>query len=216
MCQGQVRSWPCIPQPRIQLITSPIGGLVWGLDVWTYLPIAFQVQISKPPIQPRPPPPPAPILERLMSIVLLTLHPVSKAPQRRHWKQGLKEAGKIGSGQIDKTNPFKAKDSTRMSEDVEPESNQESPPPQKKKGADLFWEFFSFFFGIVFRFSSGPAKYRVLQHFLAKLTHFTSSSTSPASFSTSPACPINIPSITNKWWVTKSKNVAGGLTGSKQ
>ena len=38
-------------------------------------------------------------------------------------------------------------------------------------GADLFWEFFSFFFGNFFRFSSGPAKCCILQHFLAKLTH---------------------------------------------
>ena len=38
-------------------------------------------------------------------------------------------------------------------------------------GADLFWDFFSFFFGIFFRFSSGPAKCCILQHFLAKLTH---------------------------------------------
>ena len=34
-------------------------------------------------------------------------------------------------------------------------------------------------------------------------------------FSTSPACLTNIPSFTNKSWVTKSKNIAGGLTGSK-
>ena len=29
------------------------------------------------------------------------------------------------------------------------------------------------YFGIFVRFSSGPAKCRILQHFLAKLTHFT-------------------------------------------
>ena len=33
---------------------------------------------------------------------------------------------------------------------------------------------------------------------------YTSPSTSPAPLSTSPACPTNIPSITNKSWVTKS------------
>ena len=81
------------------------------------------------------------------------------------------------------------------------------------KGVRIYFGiFFRLFFGFFFRFSSGPAKCCILQHFLI----YTSSSTSPASFSTSPACPTNIPSITNKSWVTKSKNVAGGLTGSKQ
>ena len=36
-----------------------------------------------------------------------------------------------------------------------------------------FGIFFRFVLGFFFRFSSGPAKCRILQHFLAKLTHFT-------------------------------------------
>ena len=65
--------------------------------------------------------------------------------------------------------------------------------------------FVSFF--LSFRFSSGPAKCRILQHFLEKNDElYTSLSKSPASFSTSPACPTNIPSITNKSWVTNLKS----------
>ena len=48
------------------------------------------------------------------------------------------------------------------------------------------------------RFSSGPIKC-CLQHCLAKMTHFTLARQHPA-------CPTNIPSITNKSWVTKSKH----------
>ena len=82
------------------------------------------------------------------------------------------------------------------------------------------------YFGIFFRFVLGffffsffvrASKMSYFTAFSREIDAFyTSSSTSPASFSTSPACPTNIPSITNKSWVTKSKNVAGGLTGSKQ
>ena len=72
------------------------------------------------------------------------------------------------------------------------------------------------FFGFVFSFFVRASKMSYFTAFSCEIAAFyTSSSTSPASFSTSPACPTNIPSITNKLWVTKSKNVAGGLTGQK-
>ena len=60
--------------------------------------------------------------------------------------------------------------------------------------------YFRILFSLFFRFSSGPATCRILQHFLKIDVFYTSPSTSPALFSTSPACPTNIPSITNKCW----------------
>ena len=115
------------------------------------------------------------------------------------------EGGKAGPDSMSPVFPMKRENGTRNG----------FPKTPSPKGCVFF--FFFFFFLIFFRFSSGPAKCRILQHFLAKLTHFTLARQHPQHlFTTSPACPTNNPSITNKSWVTKSKHVAGGLTGSKQ
>ena len=66
--------------------------------------------------------------------------------------------------------------------------------------------FFVFFLGCFSFFVRARKKMSYFTAFSREIEAFyTSPSTSPASFSTSPACPSNIPSITNKSWVTKSQ-----------
>ena len=73
--------------------------------------------------------------------------------------------------------------------------------------SDLFLRFYCFrMFLFLFPFFIWASKMPYFTALSREIDAFyTSPSTSPASFSTSPACPTNIPSITNKTWVTKSK-----------
>ena len=82
-------------------------------------------------------------------------------------------------------------------------------PPGKNNRVRIYMWMFSDYIVVFLFFSPFFVRASKMSYFTTFCQEhdafYTSPSTSPASFSTAPACPTNIPSITNKSWVTKSK-----------